>query len=216
MIGYLQDFLFAPERARSPVSMLSGGERNRLLLAKLFSKPSNVLVLDEPTNDLDIETLELLEELVMDYKGTVLVVSHDREFVNNVVTSTLVFEGDAQVNEYVGGYDDWLEYSKTRAKLENSAARTNAADKSSSSLGAAQKKTGKSKKLSYKDQRELDALPAQIETFENEIESLQARMAADDFYKQEKQTILEVQKQLEEMQAGLAQCYTRWEQLEAE
>ncbi len=216
VIGYLQDFLFAPERARSPVSMLSGGERNRLLLAKLFSKPSNILVLDEPTNDLDIETLELLEELVMDYKGTVLVVSHDREFVNNVVTSTLVFEGDAQVNEYVGGYDDWLEYSKTRAKLENSTARTNAADKPSSSQGAAQKKAVKSKKLSYKDQRELDALPAQIETFENEIESLQARMAADDFYKQEKETILELQKQLEKSQAELAHCYTRWEELEAE
>lgn len=211
VIGYLQDFLFAPERARSPVSMLSGGERNRLLLAKLFSKPSNILVLDEPTNDLDIETLELLEELVMDYKGTVLVVSHDREFVNNVVTSTLVFEGDAQVNEYVGGYDDWLNYSQAKVKSDNKLA---AADKKSASQNTQSSKAVKTKKLSYKDQHELDALPVQIETFENEIASLQARMANDDFYKQEKETILEVQKQLEENQAGLAHCYTRWEELE--
>ena len=211
VIGYLQDFLFAPERARSPVSMLSGGERNRLLLAKLFSKASNILVLDEPTNDLDIETLELLEELVMDYKGTVLVVSHDREFVNNVVTSTLVFEGDAQVNEYVGGYDDWLNYSQAKVKSDNKLA---AADKKSASQNTQSSKAVKTKKLSYKDQLELDALPVQIETFENEITSLQARMANDDFYKQEKETILEVQKQLEENQAGLAHCYTRWEELE--
>lgn len=211
VIGYLQDFLFAPERARSPVSMLSGGERNRLLLAKLFSKASNILVLDEPTNDLDIETLELLEELVMDYKGTVLVVSHDREFVNNVVTSTLVFEGDAQVNEYVGGYDDWLNYSQAKVKSDNKLA---AADKKSASQNTQSSKAVKTKKLSYKDQLELDALPVQIETFENEITSLQARMANDDFYKQEKETILEVQKQLEKNQAGLAHCYTRWEELE--
>ncbi len=207
VIGYLQDFLFAPERARSPVSMLSGGERNRLLLAKLFSKPSNILVLDEPTNDLDIETLELLEELVMDYPGTVLVVSHDREFVNNVVTSTLVFEGDAQVNEYVGGYDDWLRQAEDAAGKENSTAQKKVIDKKSAAPIQA-------KKLSYKDQRELDALPAQIETFENEVESLQNRMADEAFYRQEKDEILKVQKQLEEAQAGLEHCYTRWEALE--
>ncbi len=212
VIGYLQDFLFAPERARSPVSMLSGGERNRLLLAKLFSKPSNILVLDEPTNDLDIETLELLEELVMDYKGTVLVVSHDREFVNNVVTSTLVFEGDAQVNEYVGGYDDWLNYSKTKAKSDKS----KTADKKSVTQETQQNTADKSKKLSYKLQRELDALPVQIEEFENEIESIQSQMVSDEFYKQEKDTILEVQQRLEKTQAELAHCYTRWEEIEAE
>jgi len=210
VIGYLQDFLFAPERARSPVSMLSGGERNRLLLAKLFSKPSNILVLDEPTNDLDIETLELLEELVMEYTGTVLVVSHDREFVNNVVTSTLVFEGDARVNEYVGGYDDWLRQSKDRAKAENGDEQKKAADKKST----ASEKVVKAKKLSYKDQRELDALPAQIENFENEVEDLQNRMADETFYKQEKDEILKVQKQLEQAQAGLEHCYARWEALE--
>jgi ATP-binding cassette subfamily F protein uup len=209
VIGYLQDFLFAPERARSPVNMLSGGERNRLLLAKLFSKPSNILVLDEPTNDLDIETLELLEELVMEYKGTVLVVSHDREFVNNVVTSTLVFEGNAQVNEYVGGYDDWLKQSKNNIKAKNSTAKTAVA---AADTGSG--KVGKAKKLSYRDQRELDGLPAQIETFENEIESLQEVMAGDDFYRQEKDKIVTLQKQLEESQASLAHCYTRWEELE--
>lgn len=210
VIGYLQDFLFAPERARSPVSMLSGGERNRLLLAKLFSKPSNILVLDEPTNDLDIETLELLEELVMDYKGTVLVVSHDREFVNNVVTSTLVFEGDAQVNEYVGGYDDWLKQSKNNFKKEGAAVKAADADK----LSSVAAKAAKPKKLSYKDQRELDALPAQIETFENEVEALQNEMADDTFYKQEKEKIVELQSRLEQSQTSLANCYTRWEELE--
>jgi ATP-binding cassette subfamily F protein uup len=210
VIGYLQDFLFAPERARSPVSMLSGGERNRLLLAKLFSKASNILVLDEPTNDLDIETLELLEELVMEYKGTVLVVSHDREFVNNVVTSTLVFEGNAQVNEYVGGYDDWLKQSKNNTKKESATATATDADKEST----APAKQTKPKQLSYKDQRELDALPAQIETFEGEVESLQKQMADEGFFKQEKATIQKIQQQLSEAEAGLEHCYTRWEQLE--
>ena len=210
VIGYLQDFLFAPERARSPVSMLSGGERNRLLLAKLFSKPSNILVLDEPTNDLDIETLELLEELVMEYPGTVLVVSHDREFVNNVVTSTLVFEGDAQVNEYVGGYDDWLQQAKNKTGTANAAVKAAAVENKQE----ANVKTEKPKKLSYKDQRELDALPAQIESFEAEVENLQAMMASDSFYKQEKEKIVEVQEQLEKAQASLAHCYNRWEELE--
>jgi len=208
VIGYLQDFLFAPERARSPVSMLSGGERNRLLLAKLFSKPSNILVLDEPTNDLDIETLELLEELVMEYKGTVLVVSHDREFVNNVVTSTLVFEGDAQVNEYIGGYDDWLQYAIARSKKQS---KTEVADKKQVSQN---KKIEKSKKLSYKDQRELDALPAQIENFEGEVKSLQQIMASDSFYKQDQEEIKKLQDQLLVAENSLSHCYTRWEELE--
>ena len=210
VIGYLQDFLFAPERARSPVSMLSGGERNRLLLAKLFSKPSNILVLDEPTNDLDIETLELLEELVMEYPGTVLLVSHDREFVNNVVTSTLVFEGDAQVNEYVGGYDDWLQQSQNKTSSASAAVKAAAVENKQQ----ANAKTEKTKKLSYKDQRELDTLPAQIESYEEEVENLQTMMASDEFYKQEKEKIIEVQKQLEKTQASLTHCYNRWEELE--
>ena len=223
VIGYLQDFLFAPARARSPVSMLSGGERNRLMLAKLFSKPSNILVLDEPTNDLDIETLELLEELVMEYQGTVLLVSHDREFVNNVVTSTLVFEGDAVVNEYVGGYDDWLKQHE--ARIEDIIAARVAAQKQSEKAAPAEEKNSaksesaarpvKAKKLSYKDQRELDALPAQIETFEEELEALHALMADDAFYKKESEEIKKVKNQLEETQQKLSHCYERWEELEA-
>ncbi len=210
VIGYLQDFLFAPERARSPVSMLSGGERNRLLLAKLFSKPSNILVMDEPTNDLDIETLELLEELVMDYKGTVLLVSHDREFVNNVVTSTLVFEEGGQVNEYVGGYDDWLKYAQ--GVSTQSVKSKNLEKKSAIENTSVEKK--KAKKLSYNDQRELDGLPLQIENFEKEVESLQQSMADEDFYKQDEALIKETQQQLAVMQEKLSHCYARWEELE--
>lgn len=213
VIGYLQDFLFPPERARSPVSMLSGGERNRLLLARLFSKPSNILVLDEPTNDLDIETLELLEELILDYQGTVLVVSHDREFINNIVTSTLVFEGDGQVNEYVGGYDDWLRQAGSRQ-----AEKTSTAGTAKRTVDADSRKTkeqvSKGKKPGYKAQRELDALPAKIEAFEDEIAALQERMANEGFYKQEKQDITKVQDQLAAAESGLQQCYQRWEELE--
>ena len=212
VIGYLQDFLFAPERARSPVSMLSGGERNRLLLAKLFSKPSNILVMDEPTNDLDIETLELLEELVMDYKGTVLLVSHDREFVNNVVTSTLVFEEGAQVNEYVGGYDDWLKYSAEVAK--QNVKSSSAGSKSAVQIKDSSAKQKKAKKLSYNDQRELDGLPLQIENFEKKVESLQQSMASEDFYKQNEGLIKETQQKLAAIQEKLSHCYIRWEELE--
>jgi len=208
VIGYLQDFLFAPERARSPVSMLSGGERNRLLLAKLFSKPSNILVMDEPTNDLDIETLELLEELVMDYKGTVLLVSHDREFVNNVVTSTLVFEDDHQVNEYVGGYDDWLKQSQVAKKNQQTKIKNSAATKAAPGVAK------KVRKLSYKEQLELDTLPEKIEMFESEVDSLQNLMAKDDFYKQEQDEIKKIQQQLAESQEKLSHCYTRWAELE--
>jgi len=214
VIGYLQDFLFAPERARSPVSMLSGGERNRLLLAKLFSKPSNILVLDEPTNDLDIETLELLEELVMDYKGTVLLVSHDREFVNNVVTSTLVFEGQAQVNEYVGGYDDWLKQASAGSDAGSKAENKKSSESNLNQNKASQLNKDRPKKLSYKDQRELEALPAQIEIFEEEVESLQNQMANDTFYKQDKEEIQKVQEHLVAVEAKLSHCYTRWEELE--
>lgn len=219
VIGYLQDFLFAPERARSPISMLSGGERNRLLLAKLFSKPSNILVLDEPTNDLDIETLELLEELVMEYSGTVLLVSHDREFVNNVVTSTLVFEGDAVVNEYVGGYDDGLRQMAQRRSDNgqpiNDQGEVGSKPKLAGDPEKVVSKPQKPKKLSYKDQRELDQLPEQIESYEEAVTTLQNMMASDTFYKQDKEAIKKVQKELEEAQSSLAHCYSRWEELEA-
>jgi ABC transport system ATP-binding/permease protein len=217
VIGYLQDFLFAPERARSPVSMLSGGERNRLLLAKLFSKPSNILVLDEPTNDLDIETLELLEELLIEYPGTVLLVSHDRAFVNNVVTSTLVFEGNGQVNEYVGGYDDWL--SQAAANRESPPDNTQAVKATNDHDPDPEKKEKdhpvRKKKLSYKDQRELEQLPALIEACEQEVEALHQQMADESFYKQEKSVIVETQQRLAEAEEKLEHCYTRWEQLEA-
>ena len=226
VIGYLQDFLFAPERARSPVSMLSGGERNRLMLAKLFSKPSNILVLDEPTNDLDIETLELLEELVSDYQGTVLLVSHDREFVNNVVTGTLVFEGDAieggsRVNEYVGGYDDWLRYVKQRDSQQksDSAILETRTGKANTSGGTGDVEAGdrdreKARKLSYKDKRELEMLPGMIEGYEQAIELLQQQMADPDFFKRDKDSIIDTQNLLAEKQEKLSHCYTRWEELE--
>ncbi len=212
VISYLQDFLFAPERARSPVSALSGGERNRLLLARLFSKPSNILVMDEPTNDLDIETLELLEELVLQYEGTLLLVSHDREFVNNVVTSTLVFEGDGEVNEYVGGYDDWL---RQRQEAAANTAPANASDAGKRSESEPQKKARKVKKRSYNAQRELDALPEKIEQHEVEIAQLQQQMAVDSFFQQDRQCVIAAQNQLQQAEVALQQCYDRWERLES-
>src|SRR5690554_6834941 len=177
VIGYLQDFLFEPSRARQPVKSLSGGERNRLLLAKLFTQPANLLVLDEPTNDLDADTLDLLEELLGDYEGTVLLVSHDRAFLDNVVTSTLVFEGEGRVNDYVGGYQDWLRQRRPAADKPRTDAHKPAAREA-----AARRKTHK---LSYKDQRELDALPQTIEALEAEQEALHAQMADPAFYQQD-------------------------------
>ncbi len=208
IIGYLQEFLFSPERARSPVRSLSGGERSRLLLARLFSQPANVLVLDEPTNDLDIETLELLEELLLEFGGTVLLVSHDREFLNNVVTSTLVFEGDGRVAEFVGGYDDWIRqrgidpFSDTPPK-NDVAVRGKA---------AVQKKPGK---LSYKDQRELDMLPEKIELLEKRVQQLTEEMGKAGFFQQDKDIIVNTQKALETASADLEACYKRWEELES-
>ena len=204
VLSYLQDFLFTPVRARQPVKALSGGERNRLLLAKLFTRPSNVLVLDEPTNDLDSDTLDLLEELLADYSGTVLLVSHDRAFLNNVVTSTLVFEGDGVVNDYVGGYDDWLrqrakpiEAKPVEAKREAAPARE------------------KPKKPSYKIQRELEELPKQIEQLEAERSALQTRMADPAFYQQGKAKIDAAQARMTALDEELARAYVRWEELEA-
>jgi len=209
IISYLQDFLFAPERSRQPVSSLSGGERNRLLLAKLFTKPANMLVLDEPTNDLDVETLELLEELLIDYQGTVLLVSHDRAFINNVVTGTLVFEGDGVVNEYVGGYDDWLRQRK--ANLPKPAERRDEPRQSPS----AKPKSKTAKKLSYKDQRELDMLPQQIEVLETELEGIQQTLADPDLYQQRPDKVNELTMRMKEVEVELSHCYQRWETLEA-
>ena len=203
VISYLQDFLFAPERCRQPVKALSGGERNRLLLAKLFTQPSNVLVLDEPTNDLDIDTLDLLEELLIDYKGTIILVSHDRAFLNNVVTSTLVFEGDGSINQYIGGYDDWLRQRKTEQP-----ASTQQPAKAQTKASSA------SKKLSYKDQRELDNLPQEIENLETQIAELSEQISQPDFYRGDRNDIAETETRLSELQQQLSHCYDRWESLE--
>ncbi|HWR72936.1 MAG TPA: ATP-binding cassette domain-containing protein, partial [Nitrospirota bacterium] len=209
VIGYLQDFLFAPARARSPVKVLSGGERNRLLLAKLFTKPSNVLVLDEPTNDLDIETLDLLEELLMEYAGTVLLVSHDRAFINNVVTSTLVLEGDGTVAEYVGGYDDWLRQS--RRTPEEPPVAVKAEEKKEPVRPA----SAKQRKLTFKEQKELDELPKRIEELEAEVQKLHATMADPAFYRESGNKVASTTTRLENAEKELAAVYERWEELEA-
>jgi ATP-binding cassette subfamily F protein uup len=211
VLGYLQDFLFPPERARTLVRLLSGGERSRLLLAKLFTKPSNLLVLDEPTNDLDVETLELLESLLVDYAGTVLLVSHDRAFLNDVVTSTLVIEDDGQVKEYDGGYDDYLR-AKRDATPEPSAA-------SVKSIGSSQPRTSltddRPRKISYKERQELDALPSRIESLETSIAALHEAMADPSFYRKDGSEIAEVKARLDAMEADLAAAFARWEELEA-
>jgi len=215
VIGYLQDFLFPPQRVRSPVSSLSGGECNRLLLARLFTRPANLLVMDEPTNDLDVETLELLEELLNDYQGTLLLVSHDRAFLDNVVTSTLVLEGDGQVGEYVGGYTDWL---RQRARPAGDAPMANHAQAKSSPQQAAPAKTAASRprKLSYKDQRELEALPALIEGLEEEQASLQECINEPGFYQRPAGEVETVLSRLQALEDELNTGYTRWEVLEAQ
>lgn len=209
VIGYMQEFLFAPDRARSPVKSLSGGERNRLLLAKLFAKPSNLLVLDEPTNDLDVETLELLEELLMDYAGTVLLVSHDRAFVNNVVARSLVFEGDGRVNEYIGGYDDWLRQRRLPATTPTATKR----EVLPAPVAAAVPKTAVA--LSAKEWRELEVLPAKIEKLESEQAALSAQLSSPDLYKQDKEAIARLQAKVATAAGELAKVYARWEELEA-
>jgi ATP-binding cassette subfamily F protein uup len=203
VISYLQDFLFAPDRCRQPVKALSGGERNRLLLAKLFTAPSNILVLDEPTNDLDIDTLDLLEELLIDYKGTVILVSHDRAFLNNVVTSTLVFEGDGAINQYVGGYDDWLRQRDPVPKAQAVVTST-----------VRVKSEPSATKLSYKDQRELNDLPQKIESLESDIKDISLQMSTPEFYQSDRTLIEKTERQLATYQKALSQCYQRWELLE--
>ncbi|MBL0028560.1 MAG: ATP-binding cassette domain-containing protein [Rhodanobacteraceae bacterium] len=208
VIGYLQDFLFTPERARAPITKLSGGERNRLLLAKLFARPANVIVMDEPTNDLDIETLELLEELLASWPGTLLLVSHDRDFLDSVVTSTLVFEGDGRVQEYVGGYSDWLRQraAAVQRKLE---APAPAAVATPAPAAAAKRK------LSFKDQRELAELPARIEQLEAELADFDARMLEPAFYQQPAATITAANNERAVKQAALDLAYARWQELDA-
>jgi ATP-binding cassette subfamily F protein uup len=207
VMGYLQDFLFAPQRVRSPVSSLSGGERNRLMLARLFTQPANLLVMDEPTNDLDVETLELLEELLAEYSGTLLLVSHDRAFLDNVVTSTLVFEGDGRIGEYVGGYADWLR--------QRAVAKPEAKPAAPKQVPAKAAEPAKRRKLSYKEQRELETLPDRIEALETEQQALQAQISQPSFYQQDNETVSATLARCEELEQELEQCLERWEALES-
>jgi ATP-binding cassette subfamily F protein uup len=206
VLGYLRDFLFSGERARSLVRYLSGGERNRLLLARMFTHSANLLVLDEPTNDLDAETLELLEELLVDFPGTLLLVSHDRAFLNNVVTSTLVFEGEGRVKEYVGGYDDWLRQKPTDPE-------PTAPERSKSER--ARPRTEQPRKLTYKEQRELEELPQRIETLEAEQVQLHQKLAEPTFYRQAGSEISKVTGRLQELEAELQTAYARWGDLDS-
>ena len=207
IIGYLQDFLFSPERARGPVGILSGGERNRLLLAKLFTKPSNLLVMDEPTNDLDAETLDLLEELLMEYTGTLLLVSHDREFLNNVVTSTLAVSANGDVLESVGGYDDWLRQEGAGTpkgiipRVPTSPARLRPLEEGV-------------RKLTFKEERELESLPEQIAMLEEEQEKLHGTLADPEFYRSDGGRVTTLTARLEELERELSRRYQRWEELE--
>jgi ATP-binding cassette subfamily F protein uup len=204
VMSYLNDFLFASNRARSPIRSLSGGEKNRLLLARLFTQPANLLVMDEPTNDLDLETLELLEDLLVNYEGTLLLVSHDRLFLDNVVTSVMVFEGPGQVNEYVGGYADWQRYKTELAEPVKS-------DKKSVKE---KPKSVKKKKLSYKDQRELEQLPEAIEQLEERQAELNAQINAPTFYQQDHSLVAQTLQALEDLEAELEESYARWDALE--
>ncbi len=201
--GYLQDFLFTPERARTPVRVLSGGEKNRLLLAKLFTHPANLLILDEPTNDLDMETLDLLEELLLDYQGTVLLVSHDRSFLNNVVTSSLIFNGKGKIEEVIGGYDDWLatkQQPETPQKKEK--------------VKPSQRKE-RPRKLSFKEKKELESLPTQIDTLETEQTELHQRMANPDIYKEGNGSqVTALKERLQRVEIELEKAYVRWDELD--
>nr|MDA3896775.1 ATP-binding cassette domain-containing protein [Desulfobacteraceae bacterium] len=212
IIGYLKDFLFSPDRARSPLKTLSGGERNRLLLARLFTRPSNVLVMDEPTNDLDIQTLELLEELLLEYSGTLLLVSHDRAFLNNVVTSTLVFEENGIIGEYIGGYDDWQRQKQSVPIPQKDPIKVREKKKPAP-------KSGNNKpinmKLGYMEKRELEQLPQQIEAMEVEQADLFEKMSAPDFYKTEGPAITKIKSRQEALESLLEAAYARWEDLES-
>jgi len=210
VVGYLKGFLFSPKRSTTPVKSLSGGERNRVILAKLFTRAANLLVLDEPTNDLDIETLEVLEEKLCNYTGTLIVVSHDREFLDNAVTSTIVFEEDGRIQEYVGGYSDWVRKGKQLAVTDN----PYEVEKRKREA-AARRKRRQPTKLGYKDQRELNALPAEIEHLESVIAGLQQEVADPGFYAQENATVQAKLRELADAETLLEQCVERWSELES-
>jgi ATP-binding cassette subfamily F protein uup len=209
--SYLGDFLFSPARASSPVRSLSGGERNRLLLARLFARPANVLVLDEPTNDLDIDTLELLEELLQDYEGTVFLVSHDRAFLDNVVTSTIAFEGDGRWREYEGGVEDWLTQSRRTREMSAAAAAPKAAAEREKPVSAAA--AAPRRKLGYKEQRELEALPARIEALEREQKAIQDELGAGTVYSDDPARAVQLATRSEQIEEELMAALERWEAL---
>jgi ATP-binding cassette subfamily F protein uup len=214
VIGYLQNFLFSPERARTPVKFLSGGERNRILLAKLFAKTANVIVLDEPTNDLDSETLEMLEERLVEFAGTVLLVSHDREFLNNVVSSSIVFEPEG-VREYVGGYDDWLRQKKAASTNMPDGKPDKARTMSKPELRTATVENTKSRRLNYKEKRELELLPNQIEEIEAKLAEIHQQMAAPKFFKRSRPEIASANADLKQLEDSLEKALARWEELDA-
>jgi ATP-binding cassette subfamily F protein uup len=218
-ISYLGDFLFSPERVRTPVKALSGGEQNRAILAKLFSKPANLLVMDEPTNDLDIETLELLEDILLNFDGTVLLVSHDRDFMDHVVTSLLVLEGEGVISEHVGGYSDWEARGGSLSDPQKPAPANSSADKAPTAIatapGAAEP-TQKKRKLSYKDQRELEQLPAKIEALEQRHSQLETTVSEPDFYQSGQEEVERVLQELAQAQQQLDTAFERWEALDAD
>ena len=214
VMTYLNDFLFAPERARSPVKTLSGGERNRLLLARLFAKPANVLVLDEPTNDLDIDTLELLEELLEDYTGTVFLVSHDRMFLDNVVTQVIVAEGEGKWREFIGGYTDWERVRDSMAATAAAAAKAPARSAAAPAAAAAAP-AAKQKKLSFKEQRELDELPKLIASLEDEQAALTLQLTDPDFYKKNAAEARRVNTRIEQIEGELLEALEKWETIES-
>ena len=213
IFSYLEDFLFSPERARQPVSALSGGERNRLLLARLFTQPANVLVLDEPTNDLDAETLELLEARLMDFGGTVLVVSHDRQFLDDLCTSTLVFEGGGRVKEYVGGYSDWKRVVDSRPEEERPAARRPKGPSPVPSASAEPPPT-KPKKLTWAEKKEWESLPARIEEMEAELNALHERMGDPGFYRGDADAIRETTERSQALPSEIETAFARWAELD--
>ncbi len=215
VMSYLGDFLFAPARARSPVKSLSGGEKNRLLLARLFTKPANLIVMDEPTNDLDLETLELLEEKLVNYDGTLLLVSHDRAFLDNVVTSVFVLNGTGEVDDFVGGYTDWMNHAKQSAQNKPAASVKKVQEASKQDKPAVVTAPVKKKKLSYKEQQELEQLPKTIDELEAKQASLNAQISAASFYKQEPLAIAKTLDEMKAIEAKLEQVYDRWNELEA-
>jgi ATP-binding cassette subfamily F protein uup len=212
VIGYLKDFLFPPQRVDSPVKALSGGERNRLLLAKIFTQSANLIVLDEPTNDLDVDTLELLEDLLAEYEGTLLLVSHDRTFLDNVVTSTLVFEGEGKFNEYAGGYEDWERYQR---QIPEPPAQAQKRPIAQATVAATASRGDKPRKVTYKEQRELETLPEKIELLEAEQLELHALMGDAGFYRQSSEKITATIQRLEAVKSELEGAYERWQELES-